>query len=337
MSEQIHETYLELQDAPDIPGLRFRRYHGESDLPGMLQVILGSKEADGIERADTLEEMRHAYTHLTNCDPHQDMILAEVDGELIAYNRTFWSEEVEGDWVYSLFGFILPTWRRKGIGGAMLRAMEKRIAEIAADHPEGPRYYQSWAADTELGARALLEREGYAAMRWGYEMVRDLSEPIPDHPLPGGVELRPVHRDQDQAIWEAHQEAFRDHWGYREPVEGDFEAWRTLPIHNRDLWQVAWEGKDVVGMVLNFVNENENQAYERLRGYTEDICVRKPWRRQGVAGALIARSLLMLREMGFTEAALGVDTQNRTGALRLYESLGYRVRKEFATYRKAFR
>jgi ribosomal protein S18 acetylase RimI-like enzyme len=88
-------------------------------------------------------------------------------------------------------------------------------------------------------------------------------------------------------------------------------------------------------MVLNRFDEAENAEYSRKRGYTETICVRRPWRGRGLARALITRSLHLWKDMGMTEAAHGVDTQNATGALQLYESLGYKATKTFVTYRKA--
>ena len=36
-------------------------------------------------------------------------------------------------------------------------------------------------------------------------------------------------------------------------------------------------------MVRNFINHKENQEANRKRGYTENISVRRPWRRQGIA------------------------------------------------------
>jgi ribosomal protein S18 acetylase RimI-like enzyme len=62
--------------------------------------------------------------------------------------------------------------------------------------------------------------------------------------------------------------------------------------------------------------------------------VRRPWRRQGLARALIARSLHVLRERGMDHAALGVDAENPNGALQLYRSMGFQVVKVFTTYRK---
>jgi ribosomal protein S18 acetylase RimI-like enzyme len=89
-------------------------------------------------------------------------------------------------------------------------------------------------------------------------------------------------------------------------------------------------------MVLNFIDEDENQRYDRARGFTEDICVRRPWRRRGLARALIARSLRVIADAGMTEAALGVDSDNQTGALDLYLGLGYETRWKFFAFRKPF-
>ena len=87
-------------------------------------------------------------------------------------------------------------------------------------------------------------------------------------------------------------------------------------------------------MVLNFIDERENEEYKRKRGWTEDIAVLRPYRRQGLAKALIARSLKLHKSLGMTEAALGVDVDNPNGALRLYQGMGFRMVKEHTTYRK---
>lgn len=223
----------------------------------------------------------------------------------------------------------------------MLRNSERRLRQIAEQHlsdghglPDAPRYFQAWAADTETGTEGLLLSEGYSPVRHGYNMVRPLDEEVIVTPLPPGLEVRPVKPEHRRAIWEADQEAFRDHWGYVPGEEKDYQRWLSDPIQNPDLYQVGWDGDQVAGMVLNFVNQPENEEYHRKRGYTEGISVRRPWRKRGLARALLTRSLQMFKDMGMTEAALGVDPENRTGALRLYESVGFRVVKRFSTYRK---
>lgn len=68
----------------------------------------------------------------------------------------------------------------------------------------------------------------------------------------------------------------------------------------------------------------ENEAFGRRRGYTEQIFTRRPWRGRGIATALIGRNLRLLAERGMSEAALNVDAENPTGALALYERVGFR-------------
>ncbi|MBN1666882.1 MAG: GNAT family N-acetyltransferase [Anaerolineales bacterium] len=329
---------IELKDAPQIAGLRFRGFQGPSDYPHMAAVINGSKDVDGIERSATVEEVANTYEHLSDCDPYTDMLFAEVAGQVIGYNRAFWYQQADGSRIYTVFGFLLPDWRRKGIGTVMLRWGEARLQQIAAGHPnDGPRYLQCWAEEGERGTIALLEQAGYQPVRWGISMVRDLSAPIPVAPLPEGLQVRPVQPEHLRLIWEAASEAFQDHWGYSPPEEGDYQEWLAEPHADPALWQVAWDGDQVAGMVQNFVNQDENQEYERRRGYTEGICVRRPWRKRGLARALLVRSMQMFKDMGMTETALGVDAENLSGALRLYQGVGYREVKRSATYRKQMR
>ena len=112
------------------------------------------------------------------------------------------------------------------------------------------------------------------------------------------------------------------------------EAWLESPHFDPTLWRVAWQDDEVVGMVLIFIDQDENAAYGRERGYTENIAVRRPWRKKGIARALIAASLKALKKRGLEEVALGVDTQNLSGAFRLYESMGYRYVKRLSSMRK---
>jgi mycothiol synthase len=70
------------------------------------------------------------------------------------------------------------------------------------------------------------------------------------------------------------------------------------------------------------------------RGWLEHISVRRPWRKRGLATALIAETLRLFQDMGLEEGALGVDSENPTGALRLYESLGFRRHRTGISFRK---
>lgn len=323
-------------EAPSLPGLTFRRFAGESDYPKMLAVIHGSKEEDQIERSDSLEDIQRNYRHLTNSDPASDMLFAEINGQVIGYNRVWWEEQPDGRRTYSVVGFLLPQWRRKGIGAAMLRHAEARLRQIAASHPQGrEQLLNVWASGTEKSAIALYESQGYQPARYFIEMTRDINQPLPEAPMPAGLEVRPVAEAHYRAIFDAAQEAFRDHWGYvAQTFEQEFPKWQEDPDFNPSLWKVAWAGDQVAGMVQNFVNRAENSEYKRLRGYTEGISVRRPWRKLGLARALLVQSIAMFRDMGMTETALGVDAENLSGALRLYQGVGYQEVKRNVVYQK---
>ncbi|GMR09551.1 MAG: GNAT family N-acetyltransferase [Anaerolineae bacterium] len=300
-----------------------------------MAIVEGSKDFDQIKQVTSLEDIQRSYSHLTNCDPFQDMLFAEADGEPIAYCRVFWKQLLEGDRIYWHLGTLLPEWRRKGIGRTMLRWCERRLLQIASGHAnDGERFFQTSGADTQVGKEALVLSEGYEPVRHEVEMARALDGKLPDLPIPPGLEVRPAKEEHIRPIWEASVEAFRDHWGYAPPTEETFPEWLEEPTFNPELWKVAWDGDRVAGMVLNFIDERENEEYNRKRGYTEGISVRRPWRRRGLARALIAQSFHMLRDLGMEEAALSVDTQNLSGAFRLYKGMGFERVKRWTDYRK---
>jgi mycothiol synthase len=333
---ELTANIVTIPEAPTIPGLSFRNFRGESDYPIILGLINLCKAADQDERFDTLEDVARNYSHLTNCDPYRDLVIGEVYGEAIVYSRvTWWIDEASGDYIYQSFGYLDPQWRRKGIGQAILKHNQRRLREIAAEHPqEAAKFFESFATNFQPGSQALLEKDGYRPVRRFYNMVRPDLENIPDIPLPDGIEVRPARPEHTRQIWEAFQEAFHDHWGYAEAKEEDYQNWIESSEFQPDLWQIAWDGNQVAGMILNFINPGENQEYGRERGYTEGIAVRRPWRRRGLARALLARSLKMYRDMGMSEAALGVDTESLSGANVLYESMGFKPVKIFISLRK---
>jgi mycothiol synthase len=330
------QSLISVPGAPDITGLVFRRFRGEADYPAMVTILDACNAADRLDYINTVEEVAWVFAHLTNCDPERDMVFAEVEGETVAFSRVWWVEESTGERLYMSLGFVRPDWRRRGLGAAMLRYNERNLRAIAGRHPaEIPKLFRVWAMDTEDGAQALFAAAGYEPVRHYIMMTRPIDAPLPDAPLPAGLEVRPVEPGHVRAIWEAMWEARRDHWGYVEPTEQDYERWTGGRLFAPELWKVAWEGEQVAGMVLNRLDREQNEQYQRQRGYTQDIFVRRPWRRRGLARSLLVQSIGMFREMGMAETALGVDTQNPSGALRLYESVGYREVQRHTFFNKA--
>ncbi len=336
MNQEKWVGTIVVPEAPEIAGLNFRLFAGDADFPRMAAVIHAAKVVDQVERADTADDLRRSYSHLVHCDPYQDLLVAEIAGEMVGYSRTTWYVvEKSKERIYMSFGFIKPEWRRKGIGRAMLHWNQDHLRQIAAEHPlSRPRFFESHSRELETGAAALLMRDGYQPVRHFNLMVRPDLENIPDLALPAGLEVRPVRPEQYRQVFDASLEAFRDHWGF-DPDAESYESWIDQRNQQPELWQVAWAGAEVAGMVLPYIDELENQEYRRRRGWTENICVRRPWRGQGVARALIARSLRLLKEKGMAQACLGVDSQNLSGALWLYESMGYQTVERSTNWRKA--
>jgi len=326
---------IAIPGAPPIPGLSFRNYRGEEDLPAMLRVYSAVHDHDGLEEVLTLDQIKLNYATLVNCDPARDLVLAEVDGVVIAYARVFWNELVEGGRSYENFGFVDPAWRRRGIGSAMHRHNEARLREIAAEHADvAPKWFGSEGIDTDPGNRALLLASGYTAARFFYDMVAPSLDGVTVPPMPEGIDLRPVTREQYRTIWRASAEAFRDHWGEQEWTEEDWTRFDANPDHaDPGLWRIGWDGDEVAGAIITYPQVEENQQFGRRRVYVDMVSVRRPWRRRGLARALLAGSLEASREAGFTSASLGVDTDSPTGATALYESLGFVPEKTFTAYR----
>jgi mycothiol synthase len=332
----VLEQIVHLPLALESPGVTFRLFRGDNDYPAMAGVIKRSADADQIKRVITIEDIDTHYKHLTNCDPYQDMLMVEKYGEMIAYLRVEWKELSEGQRIYMPIMNLAPEARDLGLEKVLLQYAEKHLRKIAAEHPADiPKFLEIGVAEKEVDRKELIERMGYKPDRYFFEMARDLTEPLPEAPLPKGFEIRPTKPDHYRKVWKAMDEAFQDHWGHRPYTDEDYEAWIKSRWFQPELWKVAWHGDQVVGTILNYIDEIENKTFNRKRGYTEDICVRRPWRRQGVARSLLVHSMEELRNLGMSETALGVDTQNPNGALRLYLSVGYHREHCHIAYRKS--
>jgi len=331
----MKDNEIILENAPPIAGLHYRKFEGKTDFPHMIAIIDAAAKADKEDRADTLEKIEYDYAHLTNCDPATDMIFAIIHHTPIAYGRVaWWQEEDPNHRIYSVINFTHPDWRNQGMEAAMISWCEARLMAVSKEHPQdGQRFFQTYGNENQPYLADLLAGLGYQPVRYFYEMNRPL-ENIPEPVLPEGIEARPVRQQDERKIWDASIEAFRDHWGFSEPLEEDYIAFKGSKEYNPELWQVAWEGDKVVGSVLNYIDHDYNRKFNRKCGWTEEISTRKPWRRRGIAKALIIRSMQMHKALGMTQVALGVDTDNPTGALKLYEILGYVKQKTMITYRK---
>jgi len=321
-----------------IPGLSLRPYAGEADLPEIVRIQNAEWEADGRSYRETVEELAAWYrTPSAQFDAARDLTIAEVDGQMVGHVKRDWVDTQDGLREHRTGGAVDPAWRRRGIGTALLRDSERRSAALAAQQPtDRPLVLGCFTDDRNAGAIALATREGYQQARWFFDMERPgLDRELPEiPPLPDGIEVRPVDESQHVAIWNADTEAFRDHWGGFDASDEAFQRYRESPDFDTSLWVVAWEGDEVAAGVVNTIYRAENESLGLRRGWLDSVFTRRAWRRRGIASALIARSLHALAMRGVEVAALGVDADNPSGALRLYEAFGFAVTERGSAWRK---
>ena len=320
-----------------VSNLTIRPYAGEADIPELVRIINAENEADSIAERETVAGMRAWLSNPSvQFDAARDLAVAELEGRPVGMASQDWVDTRDGEMRdFRLWGAVDPDYRRRGIGTALLADNERRARVLWSSAPTGLRpVLGAFSADGRPAAK-LLEGAGYEVVRWFFDMVRPTLDETPtDVPLPDGFELRPATRELYPAIWKANREAFRDHWGGSDESEAAMRRFLEAPDADPSLWLIAWEGEEIAGGIINGIHPEENEALGIQRGWLHSVFTRRQWRRRGLARALIARSLVVLRDRGMTSAALGVDADNPSGALGLYEEAGFEIDERFNAWRK---
>jgi mycothiol synthase len=222
---------------------------------------------------------------------------------------------------------IHPDHQHHGLEAAVLDWAEEHVQQAAfAKAAAGTRICLTAYRPTEdtLGL-AAYEQAGFTTARYSYRMRINLDGTPPSAVWPEGITVRSFVPGQDEeAVIQVQQAAFRDHWGYVvTSVEEDLKMlrhWMTDPDFDPDLWLLAWAGERLVGISLNMAYLDEDPDM----GWIQTLGVLREYRQRGIARALLLHAFDQYRQRGRKRAGLGVDTQNLTGALRLYESVGMR-------------
>jgi mycothiol synthase len=321
------------------PGtLQLQGFDPERDYPRAVDLISTVNAHDQSQDwYPTEASLRVEWRPRAAFDPERDTVFIEVDGRFVAGGIVEWRERA-GKIIHSCQIWVLPEYRRGGIGTRILNWLEARARASVADGsggaPELPHVLGGWVDAEDEASTAFAGAADYAPIRYGFQMRRPLDLPIPEVPMPDGLEIRPVLPEHHRAIYEADYEAFRDHFEPRERDEEDFARFTADPDSDPSLWMVAWDGDEVAGSVLNGIYRHENEQLGIDLGWLDHVSVRREWRGRGLAKALIARSLMVLRDRGMSTAVLGVDAANPTGALQLYERFGFQPHRRWTTVRK---
>lgn len=318
------------------------RNYRPDDLSALVALINEADAHDKLERATTLQELDHEMSFPT-ASPETDCFLAWDSDRLVGYTDMYVRKgnpkRDKETTIYS-WGLVHPRWRRRGLGHRLLATAYRRAQAYLPEVEVRRVNLQCTARDVEKGAIALYESLGMKQVRYFVNLARPINGNLPPVQVPDGFGLRTFDPERDvETVWWVAEAAFRDHWGHSEGDLNDFLHQIQLPYFRPELWflaEVEATGK-VVGLGLNVINPDWLVQTGRQEGYVNTLAVLREYRRQGLGTALLVQSLHALRDEGMESVDLHADAENLTGAMHLYEQVGFNVRKTSLAYQKLLR
>ena len=208
----------------------------------------------------------------------------------------------------------------------LLRELETR----AAPDVDPGALAMTYVAAVDDTVRGVFEEAGYELVRHSFRMARPLDGAHRPE-WPEGIRVATYEPEFEARVHAAHQEAFSDHWEHKHET---LEEWRKWLVENPSfdpmLWFLAWDGDELAGLSLCRTHASGDAEH----GFVSVLAVRRQWRRRGLGTALLRHSFEEMERRGMRKASLGVDGENTTGAVRLYELAGMTVERRSDVYRK---
>lgn len=277
------------------------------------------------------ERMLHDVAESTVEDLYDDWSGPDVDIEKDTV--TVWDGEVLVGYaglarvtapdIYSAYGGVKPTHWERGLGTFLVEAMERRALERQSEAS-----IRQWVDAADAPAIALLEGRGYRFVRRFWRMDVSLEGELAPPEEIEGVVMRPFVRGHDERpAHDVIEKSFTEHWGYSPKTYDDVKETRwEAEWFRADLSLIAEADDGIVGVCINGQRFGE--------GYVEDLGVLPGWRGKGIAEALLRRSFQVFRDLGMKQASLNVDSDNATGAMRLYERVGMKTGYSYDVYER---
>ena len=299
------------------------------DLSAVTGLLNAAEIAEWGEPDFTEDELREDWA-LYDGDPGKAISLVVApDESIVGYMAT----TDNGQGAIEADGYSHPDQVGKGIGTWLIQESERRAADVIAGLPSTQRAtIRSFTAGSNERALALLDHEGYDAIRhfWRMEIVFDGPPPAPV--WPEGVRVADARPGVDErGIYDLSEAAFSEHFELTPKLT--FEQWeRERKRHGFDpsLWTVVWHGEEMIAIGLGRLTGDGS-------GWISLLGVRKDWRGLGLGRATLLKLLGRFQERGVPSVALGVDAANATGAIRLYESAGMKPVRNYVLFEKVLR
>lgn len=307
-----------------------------ADRPAVRDLIAAANEFDGVPLAITLEEVEQDLDDEDVVLATDTRVAVDGDGALIGYAFTFHIPSDANEERCYVFGDVHPSWRRRGVGGALMTWAVERASEqlLASDH-DLPRSIRIDAYDYCEADHRLAARHGFVPVRYFEELLRPLTD-LPPEPSPGviaGLRIVPWPVDRSEEIRAEKNAAFADHWGSTPTSPSNWQEMTRGHGAFLDASFVCVDADDrIVAHCLNSRYPEDDGLLGRSDGWISSLGTLREWRGRGVASALIASSLHAFARAGLTHASIGVDSDSPTGAARLYRALGFEPRQRSITH-----
>ena len=291
-------------------------------------------EADSDPEHVGEQDLRELF-ELPDCD-FADGSIAAYDGSTMAACAILMARS-SADPVHNLRfnAAVHPAYRRRGLGGQVLDWVEKAAVPMHEKrHPGRPLTLHGGSSKGNAGEDALFAARGYRPVRWWYVMRMDLSAAPPAAAVPDGVQITGFTAAASEDARLVRNEAFQDHWGSTETTAETWAHYTSQESFRPAFSYLAYLGGEPVGVLISY----EMDAATKVTG-TRDLHIgivgtRRAGRNRGIASALLTRALAAGQAAGFSTSSLFVDGDSLTGAVALYERVGYAVEHTSITQAK---
>jgi mycothiol synthase len=224
-------------------------------------------------------------------------------------------------------------WRRRGLGTRLVDWVERAGTALHRSRfPDRPLVLSGSSPATNAIAISLLEGSGYEPVRYFNGMVIDLSLPIEQVELAPGCEIVPWSEERSFDALSIRNDAFRDHRGSTESTSELWAYYMASPFFRPDFSFLALCGGEAAGFVM--AQEFESGPEKGRDLYVALVGTRRAHRKKGIATALVMTTLNESKRAGFSTASLEVDSESPTGALSVYEKIGFAVDHRSVTLNK---
>lgn len=292
------------------------------DLPGLVQFFANVRAAGGAGMTDGQLRDQLTSKRASIAENYRIAVRAGV----IAGWLSVWHPGPASE---RMFFAVEADPRDAAVYEVLLDWAEER-ARVLADG-RAARMHAGAASDDEPLA-GLLRDGGYELVRHFFTMEIDLTGEPAQPVWPVGVGNRTFRAGDERAVYDGVTEAFEDHW---DSFTVPFEDWREYFLESSEfdpeLWFLAEDGAELAGFSLCWPERRPHTGHVNVLG------VRWPWRRRGLATALLLHSFHEFRRRGRAKVDLNVDGESLTGAVALYERAGMRVVRRSDSYRKELR